>query len=56
LGALILPVAAFTLLSTERRAGYIALELGQMFHRLGSKVTILGRNPRLLPREEPEIG
>ncbi len=37
-------------------AGYIALELGQMFHRLGSKVTILGRNPRLLPREEPEIG
>ncbi len=37
-------------------AGYIALELGQMFHRLGTKVTILGRNSRLLPREEPEIG
>lgn len=37
-------------------SGYIALELGQMFHRFGSEVTILSRSPRLLPHEEPEIG
>ncbi len=29
--------------------GYIALELGQMFHRLGAEVTILERGPRVLP-------
>ncbi len=36
--------------------GYIALELGQMFHRFGTEVTILERGERLLPREEPEVG
>lgn len=35
--------------------GYISLELGQMFARLGSKVTILERGPRILARYEPEI-
>ena len=36
--------------------GYIALELGQMFHRFGVEVTILERSERVLPREEPEVG
>jgi mercuric reductase len=35
--------------------GYIALELGQMFRRFGSEVTILERGPRLLPNDEPEV-
>ncbi len=35
--------------------GYIALELGQMFHRLGAEVTILERGPRVLPAYEPEV-
>ena len=37
--------------------GYIALELGQMFSRFGTKVTILERNPQLLTHGyEPETG
>jgi mercuric reductase len=36
--------------------GYIALELGQMFRRFGTAVTILERGNRLLPHEEPEVG
>ncbi len=35
--------------------GYIALELGQMFHRFGVEVTILERSRRILPGEEPEV-
>ena len=35
--------------------GYIAAEYGHFFSAMGSKVTIIGRNPRLLPDEEPEI-
>lgn len=35
--------------------GYIALELGQMFHRLGAAVTILERGMRVLPNYEPEV-
>ncbi|WP_299029413.1 mercury(II) reductase [uncultured Thermanaerothrix sp.] len=35
--------------------GYIALELGQMFHRFGTHVTILERSPVILPRYEPEV-
>lgn len=37
-------------------AGYIALELGQLFRHFGSEVTILQRGQRLLPEYEPEIG
>ncbi|MEW6242356.1 MAG: NAD(P)/FAD-dependent oxidoreductase, partial [Chloroflexota bacterium] len=36
-------------------AGYIALELGQMFQRFGTKVTILERSQVILPRYEPEV-
>jgi len=37
--------------------GYIALELGQMFQRLGTNVTILERGEELLARGyEPEVG
>ncbi len=36
--------------------GYIALELGQMFQRFGTRVTILERSGRILPGYEPEIG
>jgi len=37
--------------------GYIACELGQMFHRFGSEVTFLKRRPGLLTgHHEPEIG
>jgi mercuric reductase len=36
-------------------AGYIALELGQMFHRFGTRVTILERSQAILPHYEPEV-
>ncbi len=36
-------------------AGYIALELGQMFHRFGTRVTILERSQVILPHYEPEV-
>ncbi len=35
--------------------GYIAAEFGHFFSAMGSKVTIVGRNPQFLPQEEPEI-
>lgn len=35
--------------------GYIALELGQMFARLGTQVTLLTRSERILSGYEPEI-
>lgn len=34
--------------------GYIGCEFGYFFAAMGSRVTILGRNPRLLPSEDPE--
>ncbi len=34
---------------------YVALEIAQMFARLGSKVTILQRSERILPTESPDI-
>ncbi len=38
-------------------AGYIALELGQMFHRFGAEVTIVQRSEQLLAHGyEPEVG
>ncbi len=36
-------------------ANYIGLEFGQMFRRFGSKVTILERSPRILPREDADV-
>jgi len=35
--------------------GYIALELAQMFQRLGTKVTLLQRSERILSDYEPEV-
>ena len=35
--------------------GYIAAEYGHFFASMGSKVTILGRQPQFLPQEDPEI-
>jgi len=35
--------------------GYIALELGQMFHRFGTQVTILEQSRKILPTYEPEV-
>src|SRR5216684_5783256 len=35
--------------------GYIAAEFGHFFASMGSKVTIIGRNPQFVPEEEPEI-
>jgi mycothione reductase len=35
--------------------GYIAAEFGHFFSSLGSKVSIIGRNSRFLPEEEPEV-
>src|SRR6266849_4474633 len=36
--------------------GYIALELGQFFSRLGTRVTIVEPSERVLPNYEPELG
>lgn len=36
--------------------GYIAAEYGHFFAAMGTKVTVLQRNKRLLPQEEPELG
>lgn len=36
-------------------AGFIAMELGQLFHSLGSEVTLMQRNPRFLKNYDPEI-
>ena len=52
-----------TLLDLEERpdilvivgGGYIAAEYGFFFSQMGTKVTIVGRNPQFLPDEEPEI-
>ena len=35
--------------------GYIAAELGHFLAAMGSKVTIVGRNPQFVPEEEPEV-
>jgi probable pyridine nucleotide-disulfide oxidoreductase len=35
--------------------GYIGVEFGQMFARLGSRVTIVQRGPRLLPAEDQDV-
>jgi dihydrolipoamide dehydrogenase len=35
--------------------GYIAAEYGHFLSAMGSEVTIIGRNPKFIPEEEPEI-
>lgn len=35
--------------------GYIAAEFAHFFSAMGTRVTILGRNERLVPEEEPEV-
>ena len=35
--------------------GYIGLEFGQLFRRLGSRVTVIQRGKQLVPREDPEF-
>jgi dihydrolipoamide dehydrogenase len=35
--------------------GYIGCEYGHFFSAIGTEVTIIGRNPQLLPNEDPEI-
>lgn len=35
--------------------GYIGLEFGQMFHRFGSRVTVIQRGERLLGREDDDV-
>ncbi|MDD1768324.1 MAG: dihydrolipoyl dehydrogenase [Methanomassiliicoccales archaeon] len=35
--------------------GYKACEFAHFFSAFGTKVTIIGHNPRLLPKEEPEV-
>ncbi len=35
--------------------GFVAAEYGHFFSSMGSKVTILGRNPQFLPGEEEEV-
>ena len=34
---------------------YIGLEMGQIFRRLGSEVTVVESGPRVTPREDPEV-
>src|SRR5690625_4296870 len=36
-------------------SGYIGMELGQLFHHLGSEVTLMQRSSRLLKEYDPEI-
>ena len=35
--------------------GYIGLEFGQMFRRFGAQVTVLQREPQLVPREDEDV-
>src|SRR5690625_2944351 len=36
-------------------SGYIGMELGQLFHHLGSEITLMQRSRRLLKEYDPEI-
>lgn len=35
--------------------GYIGLEFGQLFQRLGARVTVIQRGKQVVPREDPEV-
>jgi pyruvate/2-oxoglutarate dehydrogenase complex dihydrolipoamide dehydrogenase (E3) component len=57
------PLTSETIMSLERiperlvviGGGYVGLEFAHMFASFGSRVTVLDRNPRLLPREDADI-
>jgi pyruvate/2-oxoglutarate dehydrogenase complex dihydrolipoamide dehydrogenase (E3) component len=51
--AVTLPVLPLSLVIIG--GGTIAMEFAQVFARFGLQVTVLGRNPRLLSLEEPEL-
>ncbi|MCH7496592.1 MAG: NAD(P)/FAD-dependent oxidoreductase [Candidatus Marinimicrobia bacterium] len=36
-------------------AGYVGVEFAQMYARFGTRVTLVGRAPRVMPGEEPEL-
>ena len=36
-------------------SGYEGVEFAQMYSRYGTEVTMLGRSPRVMPKEEPEL-
>lgn len=36
-------------------ASYIGVEFAQMYSRYGTRVTMVGRSPRVMPKEEPEL-
>jgi pyruvate/2-oxoglutarate dehydrogenase complex dihydrolipoamide dehydrogenase (E3) component len=36
-------------------SGYVGCELAQMFRRFGSEITVVGKGPHLLPREDDDI-
>lgn len=36
-------------------AGYVGVEFAQMYARFGARVALLGRAPRVMPDEEPEL-
>lgn len=35
--------------------GYVGVEFAQMYARYGTKMTLVGRAPRIMPKEEPEL-
>ncbi|MCM3298368.1 NAD(P)/FAD-dependent oxidoreductase [Streptomyces sp. NPDC058947] len=57
------PLTSETIMNLERiperlvviGGGYVGLEFAHMFASFGSRVTVLDRNPRLLPREDADI-
>lgn len=36
--------------------GYVGVEMAQAMRRFGAKVTVIDRNGRLMPREDPDVG
>ena len=46
---------SYTHLDVYKRQGYIGMELGQLFHHLGSEITLMQRSERLLKEYDPEI-
>jgi pyruvate/2-oxoglutarate dehydrogenase complex dihydrolipoamide dehydrogenase (E3) component len=36
--------------------GYVGLEMAQAYHRFGSRVTVIEGGPRIMSREDPDVG